>query len=108
MLRVGDLDRAINYYENAFGMELLRKRDNPEYKYTIAMMGYGPEDCRLLISGKVYDVTEFRDDHLGDDKVLLTAAGNYLLWKGPRARKKKQNYSFSTYFLQRGRVHFTE
>ncbi|XP_026433267.1 probable lactoylglutathione lyase, chloroplastic isoform X1 [Papaver somniferum] len=77
MLRVGDLDRAINYYENAFGMELLRKRDNPEYKYTIAMMGYGPEDCRLLISGKVYDVTEFRDDHLGDDKVLLTAAGNY-------------------------------
>ncbi|RZC55196.1 hypothetical protein C5167_014061 [Papaver somniferum] len=84
MLRVDDLDRAINYHENvrlfptdlqAFGMELLRKRDNPEYKYTIAMMGYGPEDCRLLISGKVYDVTEFRDDHLGDDQVLLTAAG---------------------------------
>ncbi|AQK84777.1 putative lactoylglutathione lyase chloroplastic [Zea mays] len=32
MLRVGDLDRAINFYEKAFGMELLRKRDNSEYK----------------------------------------------------------------------------
>ncbi|KAJ0986068.1 hypothetical protein J5N97_004424 [Dioscorea zingiberensis] len=44
MLRVGDLQQSIDFYEKAFGMELLRKRDNPEYKYTIAMMGYGPED----------------------------------------------------------------
>ncbi|GLJ30769.1 hypothetical protein SUGI_0610180 [Cryptomeria japonica] len=44
MLRVGDLDRAIEFYEKAYGMELLRKRDNPDYKYTIAMMGYGSED----------------------------------------------------------------
>ncbi|RLN30934.1 putative lactoylglutathione lyase, chloroplastic [Panicum miliaceum] len=49
MLRVGDLDRAINFYEKAFGMELLRKRDNPEYKYTIAMMGYGPEDKNAVL-----------------------------------------------------------
>ncbi|KAI3960354.1 hypothetical protein MKW98_017078 [Papaver atlanticum] len=36
----------------AFGMELLRKRDNPEYKFTIAMMGYGPgpEDCYIHLS----------------------------------------------------------
>ncbi|VAI38535.1 unnamed protein product [Triticum turgidum subsp. durum] len=32
MLRVGDLDRAISFYEKACGMKLLRKRDNPEYK----------------------------------------------------------------------------
>ncbi|KAF0928176.1 hypothetical protein E2562_038088 [Oryza meyeriana var. granulata] len=49
MLRVGDLDRAINFYEKAFGMELLRKRDNPQYKYTIAMMGYGPEDKNAVL-----------------------------------------------------------
>lgn len=49
MLRVGDLDRAINFYEKAFGMELLRKRDNPDYKYTIAMMGYGPEDKSTVL-----------------------------------------------------------
>uniref|UniRef100_A0A804Q189 Lactoylglutathione lyase n=1 Tax=Zea mays TaxID=4577 RepID=A0A804Q189_MAIZE len=33
----------------AFGMELLRKRDNSEYKYTIAMMGYGPEDKNAVL-----------------------------------------------------------
>ncbi|XP_028802101.1 probable lactoylglutathione lyase, chloroplastic isoform X1 [Neltuma alba] len=49
MLRVGDLDRAIAFYEKAFGMQLLRKRDNPEYKYTIAMMGYGPEDKNAVL-----------------------------------------------------------
>ncbi|XP_070031026.1 probable lactoylglutathione lyase, chloroplastic isoform X4 [Nicotiana tomentosiformis] len=35
MLRVGDLDRAINFYQKAYGMELLRTRDNPEYKIAI-------------------------------------------------------------------------
>ncbi|KAI9097539.1 hypothetical protein K1719_025310 [Acacia pycnantha] len=49
MLRVGDLDRAIAFYKKAFGMQLLRKRDNPEYKYTIAMMGYGPEDKNAVL-----------------------------------------------------------
>ncbi|KAI4337491.1 hypothetical protein L6164_015901 [Bauhinia variegata] len=49
MLRVGDLDRAITFYQNAFGMQLLRKRDNPEHKYTIAMMGYGPEDKNAVL-----------------------------------------------------------
>ncbi|KAL5981383.1 hypothetical protein ACLOJK_015438 [Asimina triloba] len=38
MLRVGDLDRSINFYEKAFGMELLRKRDNPEYKKQFAFV----------------------------------------------------------------------
>ncbi|CAI0628734.1 unnamed protein product, partial [Linum tenue] len=37
MLRVGDLDRSINFYEKAFGMELLRQRDNPEYKVNRAV-----------------------------------------------------------------------
>lgn len=49
MLRVGDLERAINFYEKAYGMELLRKRDNPEYKYTSAIMGYGPEDSNAVL-----------------------------------------------------------
>lgn len=49
MLRVGDLDRAISFYEKAYGLELLRKRDNPGNKYTVAMMGYGPEDQNAVL-----------------------------------------------------------
>ncbi|XP_058202500.1 probable lactoylglutathione lyase, chloroplastic isoform X1 [Rhododendron vialii] len=49
MLRVGDLDRSITYHKKAYGMELLRKRDYPEYKYTTAMMGYGPEDKNVVL-----------------------------------------------------------
>ncbi|XP_057764906.1 lactoylglutathione lyase GLX1 isoform X1 [Salvia miltiorrhiza] len=43
MLRVGDLDRSIKFYEKALGMRLLKKTDRPEQKYTIAMMGYADE-----------------------------------------------------------------
>lgn len=43
MLRVGDLDRSIKFYTEALGMKLLRTRDNPEYKYTLAFLGYGDE-----------------------------------------------------------------
>jgi lactoylglutathione lyase len=39
MLRVGDLDRSIQFYTEALGMKLLRTRDNPEYKYTLAFLG---------------------------------------------------------------------
>eukprot|EP00877_Chromochloris_zofingiensis_P005126 jgi/Chrzof1/14614/Cz09g09150.t1 len=49
MLRVGDLQRSIDWYQNVLGMKLLRTRDNPEYKYTLAFMGYGPEDSSTVI-----------------------------------------------------------
>ncbi|XP_057501300.1 probable lactoylglutathione lyase, chloroplastic isoform X1 [Actinidia eriantha] len=80
MLRVGDLDRSINFYEKAFGMELLRKRDNPEYKYTIAMMGYGPEDKNAVLELTYnYGVTEYDKGNgyaqiaIGTDDVYKTA-----------------------------------
>lgn len=80
MLRVGDLDRAIKFYEKAFGMELLRKRDNPEYKYTIAMMGYGPEDKNAVLELTYnYGVTEYDKGNgyaqiaIGTDDVYKTA-----------------------------------
>ena len=43
MLRVGDLDRAIDFYTGVMGMTLLRKRDNEKYRYTLAFLGYGKE-----------------------------------------------------------------
>ena len=49
MLRVGDLQRSIDFYTKVMGMELLRKTDRPEQKYTLAFVGYGDEsrgECR--------------------------------------------------------------
>ncbi len=41
MLRVGDLDRAIDFYTRILGMKLLRRSENPEYKYSLAFVGFG-------------------------------------------------------------------
>ncbi len=41
MLRVGDLPRAINFYVNVMGMQLLRTTERPEQKYSLAFVGYG-------------------------------------------------------------------
>ncbi|XP_066351318.1 lactoylglutathione lyase-like [Miscanthus floridulus] len=49
MLRVGDLERSIKFYEKALGMKLLRKKDVPDYKYTIAMLGYADEDKTTVL-----------------------------------------------------------
>ncbi|CAK9155150.1 unnamed protein product [Ilex paraguariensis] len=61
-------------------MELLRKRDNPEYKYTIAMMGYGPEDKNAVLELTYnYGVTEYEKGNgyaqmaIGTDDVYKTA-----------------------------------
>ena len=40
MLRVGDLDRSINFYTNILGMKLLRTTDRPDQKYKLAFLGY--------------------------------------------------------------------
>ncbi|PMH39389.1 lactoylglutathione lyase [Vibrio sp. 10N.286.49.B3] len=49
MLRVGDLDKSIEFYTNIMGMELLRKNENAEYKYTLAFVGYGDESQGAVI-----------------------------------------------------------
>jgi len=43
MIRVGDLDRSIQFYTEVLGMHLLRRKDYPEGKFTLAFVGYGPE-----------------------------------------------------------------
>jgi lactoylglutathione lyase len=43
MIRVGDLDRSIAFYTRVLGMKLLRRRDFPEGKFTLAFVGYGEE-----------------------------------------------------------------
>lgn len=43
MLRVGDLDRSIKFYTEVLGMRLLRKKDYPDGKFTLAFVGYQDE-----------------------------------------------------------------
>lgn len=43
MLRVGDLDKSLNFYTEVLGMKLLRRKDYPEGKFTLAFVGYGEE-----------------------------------------------------------------
>ena len=43
MLRVTNLERSITFYTEVLGMKLLRQSDNPEYKYTLAFVGYHDE-----------------------------------------------------------------
>jgi lactoylglutathione lyase len=44
MLRVVDLDRSIAFYTETLGMQLLRRQDYPEGRFTLAFVGYGPEE----------------------------------------------------------------
>ena len=43
MIRVADLDKSLAFYTGPMGMALLRKRDVPEGKYSLAFVGYGDE-----------------------------------------------------------------
>jgi lactoylglutathione lyase len=49
MLRVSNLDRSLAFYTDVLGMQLLRKRDYPDGKFTLAFVGYGPEDETAVI-----------------------------------------------------------
>jgi lactoylglutathione lyase len=49
MIRVGDLQRAIDFYTGVLGMHLLRKSDNPANKYTLAFVGYGDESSSAVL-----------------------------------------------------------
>ncbi|MFN3899251.1 MAG: lactoylglutathione lyase [Alishewanella aestuarii] len=49
MLRVGNLERSIAFYTEVLGMQLLRQSDNPEYKYTLAFVGYGNESSNAVL-----------------------------------------------------------
>ena len=52
MLRVGDLQRSIDFYSNVMGMTLLRRSENPSQKYTLAFLGYGsnPEHAEIELT----------------------------------------------------------
>ena len=52
MLRVGNLQRSIDFYTQVLGMKLLRTSENPEYKYSLAFVGFGsnPEHAEIELT----------------------------------------------------------
>ena len=52
MVRVGNLQRSIDFYTQVLGMKLLRTSENPDFKYTLAFVGYGsnPEHAELELT----------------------------------------------------------
>ncbi len=49
MLRVGNLDRSLAFYTEVLGMQLLRRQDYPDGRFTLAFVGYGPESEGAVI-----------------------------------------------------------
>ena len=82
MLRVGDMQRSIDFYTRVMGMKLLRTNDRPEQKYTLAFVGYGnnPEHAEIELTY-----------NYGVDKYELGSAYGHIAMKCPmptrRARK---------------------
>ena len=52
MLRVGNLERSIEFYTQVLGMTLIRRSENSEYKYSLAFVGYGsnPDHAELELT----------------------------------------------------------
>jgi lactoylglutathione lyase len=49
MLRVGELERSIKFYTEVLGMQLLRRQDYPDGEFTLAFLGYGPEETHTVL-----------------------------------------------------------
>lgn len=49
MLRVGDLQRSLDFYTNVLGMKLLRRKDYPEGRFTLAFVGYADESQAAVL-----------------------------------------------------------
>lgn len=49
MIRVGNLERSLAFYTDVLGMTLLRRKDYPEGRFTLAFVGYGPESEQAVL-----------------------------------------------------------
>ncbi|MFS1438827.1 lactoylglutathione lyase [Shewanella sp. 10N.286.48.A6] len=55
MIRVGNLERSIEFYTQVMGMKLLRKSENKQYQYTLAFVGYGDESTGQAVVELTYN-----------------------------------------------------
>ena len=74
MLRVGDLDKSIDFYVNRLGMSLIRRKDYPHGKFTLAFVGYGSEKKNAVIE-LTHNWEKNSDDYELGDKYGHIAIG---------------------------------
>ncbi|WP_284447410.1 lactoylglutathione lyase [Fluviibacter phosphoraccumulans] len=96
MLRVGNLEKSLDFYTRVLGMHLLRKNDYPEGKFTLAFVGFGPETEQAVIeltynwdvdkyelgTGYGHIALEVEDAYAACDKIRA-AGGNVVREAGP-------------------------
>lgn len=96
MLRVGDLQRSIQFYQDVLDMRLLRTSENPEYQYSLAFLGYDDEDKASVLEltynwgvdkydlGNAYGhIAIGVDDIYATCEVVRKAGGNVTREPGP-------------------------
>ncbi len=49
MIRVGNLEKSIQFYTDVLGMQVIKRKDYPEGRFTLVFVGYGPEPTTALI-----------------------------------------------------------
>ena len=74
MLRVGDLDKSIDFYVNRLGMSLIRRKDYPHGEFTLAFVGYGPEKDNTVIE-LTHNWSKKSEDYDLGDKYVHIAIG---------------------------------
>jgi lactoylglutathione lyase len=96
MLRVGNLEESLKFYTEVLGMRLLRQKDYPDGKFTLAFVGYGDEsDTTVLELTYNWGVAEYNlgdayghiaigvDDIYGTCEAIKTRGGKVIREPGP-------------------------
>ena len=90
MLRVKDLDASILFYTEGLGMKLLRRNDFPSGRFTLAFVGYGPEESHTVIELTCnWDRAEPYDPGSGYGHIALGVPDVYAACEALRARGVK-------------------
>ena len=89
MLRVGNLDRSLEFYQGLLGMELLRRKDYPDGRFTLAFVGYGDERDHTVLELTYNWDTERYDLGNAYGHVALGVEDIYATCEALRARGAK-------------------
>jgi len=89
MLRVNDLEESLRFYCEALGMRLLRRKDYPGGRFTLAFVGYGPEEREAVLELTWNWDTKSYDIGTGYGHVALGVAGIHRAVEELRARGVK-------------------